>query len=91
MGRVGNTIVGSVKEVRGASTLKKGDVVRGVIVTTKVGVRRRNGVRISFGQNGRVLVNKKGELRGTRVRGVLPVDLRQKGYAHVLSLSAGSV
>ena len=68
-GNIGDTIVGVVKEAIPNMPTKKSDVVRAVIVRTKKGIRRPNGMNIKFDENAAVIVNREGNLRGTRVFG----------------------
>jgi len=90
-GRIGDKVTASVFRLRAgsasASNFKKGEVVRGVLVTTKKGVVRQNGQVIRFPENGVVLLTKKGEPMGQRVRGCLPYDLRQKGYLKLVRMA----
>jgi large subunit ribosomal protein L14 len=81
-------MVASVIKVHSDSTFKKGDVVRGYIVTTKVGRTRPSGMVVRFPDNGCVLINKKMEPVGTRVLTVLPTDLRRQGRSKLLSISS---
>jgi large subunit ribosomal protein L14 len=84
-GKVGASLVGAVTKVRPDSEFKKGDVVRGRRVGTKVGVNRRSRVRVRFAENNIVLINKKGEPLGTRVLNVVPLDLRKRGQLKIIS------
>jgi large subunit ribosomal protein L14 len=86
-GTVGNHVVGSVTKVRPGSTWKRGDLVNGVRVMVKKERRRKGGRWVRFEANGRVLLNKKGEPIGTRVRGVRPMELRRRGYGKLVSMS----
>lgn len=87
-GKIGKFVVASVLKARPDSTFKKGDVVRGYLVTSKVGRTRPSGVVVRFAENGCVLVNKKREPVGTRVHAALPSDLRRQGRSKLLSIAS---
>jgi len=86
-GEVGHRFVASVVDARPDSEWKRGDRVRGVIVSTKKGLRRGTGVSMKFPENGAVLLNKKWEPRGTRITETLPIDLRNCGQMKLLTLA----
>jgi large subunit ribosomal protein L14 len=86
-GKLGKRVVASVRKVRPGSTWKRGDLVNGVRVMVKKETRRRGGRWIRQENNARVLLNKKGEPIGTRVTGVVPVELRRMGYGKLVSMS----
>lgn len=92
-GTVGDRVTGSVVSVRasgeGASSYAKGDVVHGIVVTTTKGLRRGNGLHREFPENGVVLLTKKEELAGQRVRAILPRELRSVGQAKLLLIADG--
>ncbi|MCD6451208.1 MAG: 50S ribosomal protein L14 [Acidobacteria bacterium] len=84
---VGDVITASVKEAVPNSNIKKGQVVRAVIVRTKKEVRRKDGTYIRFDQNAAVLINKYGEPLGTRVFGPVARELREKKFTKIVSLA----
>ena len=84
---VGDIIMVSVKEAMPHSKVKKGDVMKAVIVRTAKEVRRMDGSYIKFDQNACVLVNKEGEPKGTRIFGPVARELRDKEYMKILSLA----
>lgn len=90
-GSVGDVIVASVKSAapiqQGGKGVKKGDVVRAVIVRTKKQIRRADGSSIAFDDNAVVIINKDGEPRGTRIFGPVARELREKGYMKIVSLA----
>lgn len=86
-GTVGKEVVASVTKVRPGSTWKRGDLVNGLRVMVKKERRRRGGRWLRQEVNGRVLLNKKGEPIGTRVTGVVPMELRRRGYGKIVSMS----
>jgi len=84
---VGDVIVGTVKEAIPGSTVKKGDVVRAVVVRTKKERRRPDGTYIKFDENAAVLVDNQLNPRGTRIFGPVARELRQKRFMKIISLS----
>lgn len=84
---IGDEIVVSVKDAIPRGRVKKGDVLRAVIVRTSHGLNRRSGEKIRFDRNAVVLVNKQGEPVGTRIFGPMPRELRAKGYMKIISLA----
>nr|AEX32560.1 ribosomal protein L14 [Dunaliella tertiolecta]AOH77154.1 ribosomal protein L14 [Dunaliella salina] len=86
-GNIGDTIIAVVKDAIPNMPTKKSDVVRGVIVRTKKGIRRPNGMNIKFDDNAAVIVNKEGNLRGTRVFGPIARELRDRNFTKIISLA----
>jgi large subunit ribosomal protein L14 len=84
---VGDVIVASVKEAIPKSKVKKGDVVRAVIVRTAKEIRRADGSYIKFDTNDAVLINVAGEPIGTRIFGPVARELRAKRYMKIVSLA----
>ena len=84
---LGDVIICSVKEAIPNAPVKKGDVVRCVIVRLKKEVRRKDGSYIRFDQNACVLINNDGTPRGTRVFGPVARELRDKRYLKIASLA----
>lgn len=85
--RVGDMIVASVKEAAPNSQVKKKDVVKAVIIRTRDQIRRPDGSTIRFDENAAVIVDESKELRGTRVFGPVPRELRSLGYSKIISLA----
>ncbi|KAI3862354.1 hypothetical protein MKX03_014372 [Papaver bracteatum] len=85
--RLGDTIIASVKEAQPRGKVKKGDVVRGVVVRAAMQKGRCDGSEIRFDDNAVVLVNKEGEPIGTRVFGPVPHELRKKKHVKILTLA----
>lgn len=86
--RLGDIIAGSVRQVAPGGQVKKGDKVYGVIVRTRKEVRREDGSYIRFDENAIVLVNKDSvEPRGSRIFGPVARELREKGFAKIVSLA----
>lgn len=84
---VGDTIMVSVKEAIPHSKVKKGDVMRAVIVRTSKEVRRSDGSYIKFDNNAAVLVSNTGELVGTRIFGPVARELRAANFLKIISLA----
>ncbi|WP_291856521.1 50S ribosomal protein L14 [Marinilabilia sp.] len=83
---VGDRIVVTVKSALPSSEMKKGTVSKAVVVRTKKEVRRADGSYIRFDDNACVLINNLGEMRGTRIFGPIPRELRE-GYMKIVSLA----
>ena len=84
---VGDIIVVAVKEAMPNSKVKKGDVVRAVIVRTAKEIRRADGSHIRFDDNSAVLINPQGEPIGTRIFGPVARELRAKRFMKIISLA----
>lgn len=85
---IGDVIVASVRKAAPASTVKKGEVVRAVIVRTKRGAHRADGTSVRFDENAAVLIREDDKNpRGTRVFGPVARELRDKDYMKILSLA----
>jgi len=84
---LGDVVTASVKEAVPRSAVKKGQVVRAVIVRTAKEYRRRDGSYIRFDRNAAVLVNEKGEPVGTRVFGPVARELRERKFMKIISLA----
>ena len=84
---VGDLIVVSVKEAIPRGRVKKGDVLRAIVVRTSQGVKRRDGSLIRFDKNADVIVNKQSEPIGTRIFGPVPRELRAKNHMKIISLA----
>ena len=88
-GNIGDVIIASVKSAIPGGSVKKGDVVKAVIVRTKKGITRSNGSHISFDDNAVVIINEDGSPKGTRVFGPVARELREKGegFMKIVSLA----
>ncbi|MCL2152719.1 MAG: 50S ribosomal protein L14 [Oscillospiraceae bacterium] len=86
-GGIGDVIVASVRKAAPASTVKKGEVVRAVIVRTAKGVHRADGTYVRFDENAAVLIKEDKNPRGTRIFGPVARELRDKEYVKILSLA----
>jgi large subunit ribosomal protein L14 len=84
---VGDVIVGSVKQAMPNSGVKKGEVVRAVVVRTKKEYGRPDGSHIRFDENAAVLINPQGNPRGTRIFGPVARELRERNYMKIVSLA----
>ena len=85
--RVGDVIVASVKEANPNSQVKKGDVVRAVVVRATKELRRLDGSYIKFDRNAAVLIDAQDQPRGTRIFGPVARELREKAFARIVSLA----
>ena len=86
-GNIGDVIVASVRKATPGGTVKKGEVVKAVIVRTCRGVRRADGTYVRFDENAAVLIKDDKNPRGTRIFGPVARELRDKDYMKILSLA----
>ncbi|MCF7925195.1 MAG: 50S ribosomal protein L14 [Candidatus Izimaplasma sp.] len=84
---IGDIITVTVKQATPGGTVKKGDVLRAVIVRTKSGARRRDGSYIKFDDNAAVIVNEDKSPKGTRIFGPVARELREAGFMKIVSLA----
>ncbi|MGC8764628.1 MAG: 50S ribosomal protein L14 [Brevinematia bacterium] len=84
---VGDTIIASVKQALPNSSIKKGEVVRAVVVRTTKEIRRKDGTYLRFDRNSAVLIDKQNEPRGTRIFGPVARELREKNFMKIVSLA----
>ena len=86
-GNIGDVIVASVRKAAPGGQVKKGDVVRAVIVRSAKGIRRNDGTYVRFDDNAAVLIKEDKNPRGTRIFGPVARELRDKDYMKILSLA----
>ena len=86
-GNIGDVIVASVRKAAPGGTVKKGDVVKAVIVRTKRGIRREDGTYVRFDENAAVIIKEDRNPRGTRIFGPVARELRERDYMKILSLA----
>jgi large subunit ribosomal protein L14 len=86
-GYIGDVIIGSVREAAPNANIKKGDVVKAVIVRTKKEIRRKDGSYVRFDDNAAVIIDNNGDPRGTRIFGPVARELREKKYMRIVSLA----
>ncbi len=86
-GNIGDVIVASVRKAAPGGQVKKGDVVKAVIVRTVRGVRRADGSYVRFDENAAVLIKEDSTPRGTRIFGPVARELRDKDFMKILSLA----
>ncbi len=84
---IGDVIVASVKKATPGGTVKKGDVVKAVVVRSAKGLRRSDGTYIRFDENAAVIIREDKNPRGTRIFGPVARELRDKDYTKILSLA----
>ena len=86
-GNIGDVIVASVKTATPGGAVKKGDVVKAVIVRSSKGIRRADGTHIRFDDNAAVIIDNQKQPRGTRIFGPVARELREKDYMRIISLA----
>lgn len=86
-GNIGDVIVASVKSATPGGAVKKGEVVRAVIVRTTSGLRRNDGTHIKFDENAAVIIDNQKQPKGTRIFGPIARELREKNYMRIISLA----
>ena len=86
-GNIGDVIVASVRKATPGGTVKKGEVVKAVIVRTKRGVRREDGTYVRFDENAAVIIKEDRNPRGTRIFGPVARELRDRDFMKILSLA----
>ena len=86
-GNIGDVIVASVRKAIPGGTVKKGEVVKAVIVRTKRGIRREDGTYVRFDENAAVIIKEDRNPRGTRIFGPVARELRERDYMKILSLA----
>ena len=86
-GNIGDVIVASVRKAQPGGSVKKGDMVKAVIVRTAKGVRRADGTYVRFDENAAVLLSGDTNPKGTRIFGPVARELRDKDYMKILSLA----
>ena len=86
-GNLGDVIVAAVRKAAPGGTVKKGEVVKAVIVRTKRGIRREDGTYVRFDENAAVIIKEDKNPRGTRIFGPVARELRDKEFMKILSLA----
>ena len=86
-GNIGDVIVATVKDATPGGVVKKGDVVKAVVVRTKKGVRRQDGSYIKFDENAAVIIKDDKNPRGTRIFGPVARELRDRKFTKIVSLA----
>ena len=84
---IGDLIIASVKSATPGGVVKKGEVVKAVVVRTKKGARRPDGSYVKFDENAAVIIREDGTPKGTRIFGPVARELREKDYMKILSLA----
>jgi len=86
-GNIGDVIVASVKSALPGGSVKKGDVIKAVIVRTHKGIQRPDGSHIKFDDNAAVIIDNQNEPKGTRIFGPVARELRERGFMKIVSLA----
>ena len=86
-GNIGDVIVASVRKAAPGGTVKKGEVVKAVIVRTKRGIRREDGTYVRFDENAAVIIKEDKNPKGTRIFGPVARELRDREFMKILSLA----
>ena len=86
-GNIGDVIVASVRKAAPGGTVKKGDVVKAVIVRSKRGLRREDGTYVRFDENAAVIIKEDKNPKGPRIFGPVARELREKDFMKILSLA----
>nr|YP_009671650.1 ribosomal protein L14 [Passiflora microstipula]QCX30928.1 ribosomal protein L14 [Passiflora microstipula] len=86
-GHIGNVIIAVIKEVAPSSPLEKSEVIRAVIVRTRKQLKRRSGIIIRYDDNAAVVIDQKGNPKGTRIFGPIAGELRQVNFTKIVSLA----
>ena len=86
-GNIGDVIVASVQTATPGGVVKKGDVVKAVIVRTKKGIRRSDGTHTRFDDNAAVIIDNQKQPKGSRIFGPIARELRDKDYMRIISLA----
>lgn len=84
---VGDIIVATVKEAAPGGVVKKGDIIKAVVVRTKKEIRRPDGSYIAFSENAAVIIDDNGNPRGTRIFGPVARELRDRNFMKIVSLA----
>ena len=85
--KIGDTIIGVVKEATPNMPIKRSDIVRAIVVRTSKSIRRQDGMYIRFDDNAAVLLTEAGEPRGTRIFGPIARELREAGFMKIVSMA----
>ena len=86
-GNIGDVIIASVKTATPGGVVKKGEVVKAVIVRTHKGITRKDGTHIKFDDNAAVIIDNNKQPKGTRIFGPIARELREKDYMKIISLA----
>nr|QOU10677.1 ribosomal protein L14 [Poteriospumella lacustris] len=87
VGKIGDVLIGVVKQSIPNMAIKRSAIVRAVIVRTKKGIRRKDGTTIRFGDNAAVIINAENNPKGTRIFGPIAKEIREKNFSKIISLA----
>ncbi len=85
--KVGDIIIGVVKEANSKSNIKRSSIVRAVIVRTKSKIKRKDGSTLSFNENAAIILNNDNNPKGSRIFGPIPIEIRDKKFSKIVSLA----
>jgi len=88
---IGSFLYVSVKNIKSKGVLRSGDIAKGMLVRRKKNIDRRTGSYLYFSSNDVVLLNMKGEVLGTRIFGLIPLELRKKRFLRIVSISSNFI
>lgn len=86
--KIGDVIIGVVKEALPNMLIKRSNIVRAVVVRTKENIHRKDGMVVRFDDNAAVLINAENNPRGTRIFGPIAREIREKNYSKIISLAS---
>jgi large subunit ribosomal protein L14 len=87
VGKIGDVLIGVVKQSIPNMAIKRSAIIRAVIVRTKKGIRRKDGTTIRFGDNAAVIINTENNPKGTRIFGPIAKEIREKNFSKIISLA----
>jgi len=85
--QIGDIVIGSVRKCEPGRSLKKGDIVKAIIVRQRKNFKRKGNIYVRFDENAAILIDEKGNLKGARIFGPIPIDLKEKGFANIVNLA----
>lgn len=87
VGKIGDVLIGVVKQSIPNMAIKRSAIVRAVIVRTKKGIRRKDGTTVRFGDNAAIIINAENNPKGTRIFGPIAKEIREKNFSKIISLA----
>jgi len=87
VGKIGDTIIGVVKEAIPNMPIKRSAIIRAVIVRTRKSIRRKDGMTVKFDDNAAIIINAENNPKGTRIFGPIAKEIRERGFSKIISLA----